>query len=233
MIPHIFSPRFTDNRMTRCHHGLPFLCKKGSWPLTSLWSRWIHCHCIPSPTFLQPQQQQQIEFWDCPSKARWHLHAIVDDDAKSTNVPSTFTLLDALGDKSSKACTDQWIATFNHRHSKGHNSYSLESTKRSVSNHPLLKEGGWLNHIGSSVSLCARATRAILNHAPIGEFRKGFFPQSNHACPCSHRRVKTRAHILNDCSRFIYKNSDRMVIKHFVLFLTDSPGAFAWSSNIT
>ena len=105
--------------------------------------------------------------------------------------------------------------------------------KRSVSNHPLLKEGGWLNHIGSSVSLCARATRAILNHAPIGGFRKGFFPQSNHACPCSHRRVKTRAHILNDCSRFIYKNIDRMVIKHFVLFLTDSPRAFAQSSNIT
>ena len=130
---YLFSPRFTDNRMTRCHHGLPFLCKKGSWPLTSLWSRWIHCHCIPSPTFLQPQQQQQIEFWDCPSKARWHLHAIVDDDAKSTNLPSTpsqFTLLDALGDKSSKACTDQWIATFNHRHNKGHNSYSLESTKK-------------------------------------------------------------------------------------------------------
>ena len=124
-------PSQTNVRLGFC--DIPFLCKKGSWPLTSLWSRWIHCHCIPSPTFLQPQQQQQIEFWDCPSKARWHLHAIVDDDAKSTNLPSTpsqFTLLDALGDKSSKACTDQWIATFNHRHNKGHNSYSLESTKK-------------------------------------------------------------------------------------------------------
>ena len=38
--------------------------------------------------------------------------------------------------------------------------------------------------------------RAILNHALIGEFRKRFFPQSNHACPCGHNRLETRAHIL-------------------------------------
>jgi len=44
-----------------------------------------------------------------------------------------------------------------------------------------------------------------------------------HVIPNSH---------LNSCSRFIYKNSDRMVIKHFVLFLTDNPGAFASLSNI-
>jgi len=62
-------------------------------------------------------------------------------------------------------------------------------------------------------------------------FRKKFFPQSNHGCPCGHNRVETWAHILNDCSRFI--NGDHMVIKYFVLFLTDIPGAFAWSSNIT
>jgi len=40
-----------------------------------------------------------------------------------------------------------------------------------------------------------RATRAILNHALI-KFRRRFFPQSNHACPCGHNRLETRAHIL-------------------------------------
>jgi len=39
-----------------------------------------------------------------------------------------------------------------------------------------------MKHIGTSVSLCTRATRAILNHALIEEFRKRFFPQSNYAC---------------------------------------------------
>jgi len=127
------------------------------------------------------------DFWDCPSKARWHLHAIVDDHAKSTIVPCTpaqFTSLDALRDKSSKACTDQWITTFNHGHNKGHQFLQLRINKKKRIQLSYIKGGGWLNHIGSSVSLCARATGAILNHAPIGEYRKRFFPRSNLACPC-------------------------------------------------
>ena len=108
---------------------------------------------------------------------------------------------------------------------KATNSYSLEFTKKVYP----LKEGGGSNILSPWVSLYARATIAILNHPPIVEFRKRFFLQSNHACPCGHNRVETRAHILNDCSRFIYKNDDHMVIKHFVLFLTDNPGA---SSNM-
>jgi len=150
-----------------------------------------------------------------------------------TCTPAQFTSLDALRDKSSKACTDQWITTFNHGHNKGHQFLQLRINKKKRIQPSSIKGGGWLNHIGSSVSLCARATRAILNHAPIGEYRKRFFPRSNLACPCGHNRVETRAHIPNDCSRFTYKSDDRMVIKHFVLFLTDNSGAFAWSSNIT
>ena len=67
--------------------------------------------------FFNRNSNNKVEFWDCLSKARWYLHAIVDDDAKSTIVPCTpvqFTSLDALRDKSSK------IITFNHGHNKGH-----------------------------------------------------------------------------------------------------------------
>ena len=60
-----------------------------------------------------------------------------------------------------------------------------------------------MKHIGSSISLCARATRTTLNRAPVGEFRERFFPQSNHARPCGHNRLEIWAHILNDCSRFL------------------------------
>jgi len=37
-----------------------------------------------NPAYLlsQPQQQQQIEFLDCPSKARWRFRAKVNDNAK-------------------------------------------------------------------------------------------------------------------------------------------------------
>jgi len=61
-----------------------------------------------------------------------------------------------------------------------------------------------LTHIGSLVSFCDRATRAILSHALIGEFRKKFFP---HACPCGHNRLETRAHILTYPHGLDYNNA--------------------------
>ena len=33
-----------------------------------------------------------------------------------------------------------------------------------------IKEGPWLQYFGYSNSLCARATRAIINHAPISKY---------------------------------------------------------------
>jgi len=38
------------------------------------------------------------------------------------------------------------------------------------------KEGPWLKFFRHSNSLCARASRAIVNHASIGEYRLRFFP---------------------------------------------------------
>ena len=46
---------------------------------------------------------------------------------------------------------------------------------------PYIKGGGWLNHIGFSVSLCARATRAILNHTPIDSGGGSFLKAIMHA----------------------------------------------------
>ena len=39
--------------------------------------------------FFNQNSSNKIKLWVCPSKARWHLHAIVVDDAKTTIVPST------------------------------------------------------------------------------------------------------------------------------------------------
>jgi len=38
------------------------------------------------------------------------------------------------------------------------------------------KERPWLKFFRHSNSLCARASRAIVNHASIGEYRLRFFP---------------------------------------------------------
>jgi len=46
-----------------------------------------------------------------------------------------------------------------------------------------IKDRLWLKHFGYSNSLCARATRLITNHAPIGEYRLRFFPREDFSCP--------------------------------------------------
>jgi len=38
--------------------------------------------------------------------------------------------LDAMKEKSNKACTDQWITTFNFGHNKGHQFLELEINKK-------------------------------------------------------------------------------------------------------
>jgi len=50
----------------------------------------------------------------------------------------------------------------------------------------------WLKYFGHSNSLCARAMRAIVNHAPISEYRLRLFPQEEFKCPCSLYPIKIR-----------------------------------------
>ena len=60
-------------------------------------------------------------------------------------------------------------------------------------------ESSWLKLIGYSNSLCMRATRAIVNYAPIGEYWLRFFPRENFVCLCSAYSIESRRHILHKC----------------------------------
>ena len=48
----------------------------------------------------------------------------------------------------------------------------------------------WLKHFSYSNSLCAKATRAIINHVSIGEYRLKFFLREEFKCLCSLYPVK-------------------------------------------
>ena len=95
------------------------------------------------------------------------------------------------------------------------------------------KGDSWLTHFGQLVTLCARATRAILNHAPIGEYRQCFFPAECTQCLCGHCQVETRQHIFANCARFAHSPliDPSPSIKNFVDFLKEHPSAFAFSSQ--
>ena len=93
-----------------------------------------------------------------------------------------------------------------------------------------VKEGPWLQLFSHSNLLCAHAMRAITNHAPIGEYRLQFFSSMDFSCPCNNYPIESRRHILHECERFNrYWNPRRDTLKHFVMFLTANPNAFAFN----
>ena len=50
----------------------------------------------------------------------------------------------------------------------------------------------WLQYFGHLNMLCARATRAITNYAPIGEYQLQFFPNEEFSCPCGLYPIEMR-----------------------------------------
>jgi len=94
------------------------------------------------------------------------------------------------------------------------------------------KDGPWLQLFGHSNTLCACATRAITNHAPIGEYRLRFFPNEEFKCLCGNYSIESRKHILHNCMRFNgYWNPRRDLLSHFVIFLIANPNAFVFIDN--
>ena len=78
----------------------------------------------------------------------------------------------------------------------------------------------WLQYFGQSNSLCTRATKAIINYAPIGEYRLRFFFMEEFACLYSIYPIESRHYILYECKRFNnYWNLRRNSIGHFSQFL--------------
>ena len=61
-----------------------------------------------------------------------------------------------------------------------------------------VKGGLWLKTFSYSNSLCAYVTRAITNHALIGEYRLRFFPREEFKYPCSLYPIESRHHILHE-----------------------------------
>ena len=80
--------------------------------------------------------------------------------------------------------------------------------------------GPWLQYFDHFNSLCTRATRAIINHAPTSKYQLRFFPKEGFTCSCELYPIESRWHILYKCNRFnSYWNPRRDTIAYFTLFL--------------
>ena len=142
------------------------------------------------------------------------------------------TSLDTLCFKSILSYLDAWRTVFNRPMVQGRHFLTLRGKNRKLLQPSYSKGGSWLTHFGQSVTLCARATRAILNHALIGKYRQRFFPTECIQCLCGHCQVETWRHIFANYPRFAHSSliDPSPSIKDFVDFLKEHPSAFAFSS---
>ena len=176
-----------------------------------------------------------IKFWECPSSLKWRFHHDVDKDSKSFMITPIYPCKiswDFCKKSNSDDIINLWKMTFQASEGKGKQFLNLLDDDLNNIEPSYTKGGLWLQMFDHSNSLCACATRAITNHAPIGEYRLRFFPSLDFSCLCNNYPIELRRHILHECKRFNgYWNLRRDTLKYFVMFLTTNPNAFAFSDN--
>ena len=186
--------------------------------------------------FFKKSNNHLIEFWDFPSQW-WHLHNLVNKEAGKFNLSPIFSCKLSWDYNRKTECTDIlnfWGMTFQASDDRGCNFLDLVDEDSNLLELSIANGSLWLKHFGHSNSLCARATRVIVNHAPIGEYRLRFFPREDIMCPCGEYPIETRHHILHECKRYNnYWNPWRDSIGHFVLFLEFNGNVFSFTESIT
>ena len=197
----------------------------------------IHTMAILSKLrrFFAISQENSIEFWEFPSHLNWRLHQAIDKDSKSFNLSPIFPckiFWDYCKKIDSDNIINQWKMTFQALDGKGRHFLDLVDNNLKDIEPSYTKGGPWLQIFGHSNLLYACATRAITNHAPIGEYRLRFFPNEEFKCLYGNYPIESRRHILYECTRFNgYWNPRRNSLSHFVMFLIANPNAFAFIDN--
>ena len=128
-----------------------------------------------------------IKFWECPSCSKWHLYKVVVSETKSFR-PTPLYPSKLSQDFSRKLkcnnLTNRWKMIFQVSDLRGNHFLNLVDNDNKPLELSYTKGGPWLQNFGHSNLLCARVTRAITNHALIGEYRLRFFPNKKFSCPC-------------------------------------------------
>ena len=161
----------------------------------------------------------------------------IDKETKQFNLTPTLPyklLWDFSKKEECNHIIHNWQMMFQVSDLKGNHFLKLLDNKYLSVNPTYMKDGPWLKQIGHSNSLCARATRVITNHTPIGEYKLRFFPRENFSYPCRTYPIESRHHILHEYRRYSnYWNPNRESLSHFASFLKYNPRAFSFHKEIT
>jgi len=107
---------------------------------------------------------------------------LVDNDIKKFNLIPISPAKASWDFNKKEECNDiikNWQMTFQVSDLKRKQFLDLLNDELNTIKPSYTKESPWIKHFRHSNSLYARATRAITNHAPIGEYHLKFFPKED------------------------------------------------------
>jgi len=182
--------------------------------------------------FFTHYKNNSIKFLEYPSHLKWHLHNEVDKETKTFN-PIPLFPYKISWDLSKKSESDIILKVckmmFQASNLKGNQFLDLLDNNNNIIEPSYIKGGSWLKTFSHSNSLCARVTRAIMNHTPIGEYKLRFFLRKEFKYSCGIYLIESRYHILHKYGRFNgYWNLRSDSLSHFVMFLVTNLDAFAF-----
>jgi len=186
-------------------------------------------------SFFRKDGRNKIQFWFCPSKAKWPKHKLVDDQVKADKCAPIFPSKESHLFNKKKECDNilsEWQDSFMSNPKRGQLFLDFKDENQKVIKPTYAKDSSWLPSIGFTNSLCARFPRMTTGHAPIGEYRQRFLPHLPISCLCSEAEVQTREHIVMECDT--YNPSTRpcnIIINSFAHFLADNPSAFSFDNG--
>ena len=108
--------------------------------------------------FFTKDQNNSIEFWECPSCLNWRLHQVVDKDSKSFDLQPMFPSRiswDYCKKIDSDNIISHWKMTFQASDGKGCSFLNLVDNNYEDIEPLYIKGGPWLQAFGHSNSLCA------------------------------------------------------------------------------
>jgi len=186
-------------------------------------------------SFFRKDGRNKIQFWFCPSKAKWPKHKLVDDQVKADKCASIFPSKESHLFNKKKECDNilsEWQDSFMSNPKRGQLFLDFEDKNQKVINPTYAKGGSWLPSIGFTNSLCARFTHMTTGHTPIGEYRQRFLPHLLISCPCGEAEVQTREHIVMECNTYDPSTHPcNIIINSFVHFLADNPSTFSFDNG--
>ena len=155
--------------------------------------------------FFFANSNNSIAFWECSSQCNWPLFKSVDSDTKwfwQTLLLPCKSSWDFSMKSECDNIIQNWKMTFQASDQKDWQFLELVDDKDNPIEPSYINSRSWLKFIGHSNLLYTRATRAIVNHAPISEYRLCFFPKEDFKCLYSQYSIELRCHILHKCQRF-------------------------------